>query len=260
MSSVFRVATHHRSIRKYKSDPIPEELMNRVLEAGLRSSTSGNMQTWSAIVTTDRSLRRELYALHREQDMILQAPCVITFCADFHRMRRWVRIRKAASSFDDLVGFLTAAFDAVIAAQSSALVAEESNLGVCYMGTTLWAMGSIADLLECPSHVVPVTSLVMGYPDEDPSLRHRLDLKNFIHAEKYRSPTDAEIIEMHKEKEITGWERIQGFPGVKEDLKRLGIQDLANYYTSEIKYSKKTFSEASMHIFETLKKRGFWEF
>jgi len=50
----------HRSIRKYKSDPIPDDILDRVLEAGSRASTTGNMQVYSMVVTKDEEIRKQL--------------------------------------------------------------------------------------------------------------------------------------------------------------------------------------------------------
>ncbi len=51
---------NHRSIRNYKSDPVPEPLLDEILRAGSRASTTGNMQVYSIVVTTDDSLREKL--------------------------------------------------------------------------------------------------------------------------------------------------------------------------------------------------------
>ncbi|MCB0020127.1 MAG: nitroreductase family protein, partial [Anaerolineales bacterium] len=79
--------TSHRSIRQFKDTPIPDELLNEMLYAGLRGSSSGNMQTWSVIVTRDPEMKEKLFVAHREQEMVRQAPVVLTFCADVFRMR-----------------------------------------------------------------------------------------------------------------------------------------------------------------------------
>ena len=89
---VIEQINQHRSIRKYKPDPIPEDLLQKILEAGIRASSSGNMQTYSIIVTGDKTRREQLHNAHFEQNMVLEAPLLLTFCADFHRMRQWLRI------------------------------------------------------------------------------------------------------------------------------------------------------------------------
>ena len=83
----------HRSIRNYLSKPIPEEVLQRVLEAGIRASNTGNMQLYSLIVTTSPDIRAELAPCHFNQPMVAQAPALITFCADIHRFSQWCRQR-----------------------------------------------------------------------------------------------------------------------------------------------------------------------
>ena len=71
--SVIETIHQHRSIRKYKPDPIPVELLDEILSAGIRASSSGNMQTYSIVVTQDRELREQLYKAHSDQEMVLLA-------------------------------------------------------------------------------------------------------------------------------------------------------------------------------------------
>ena len=110
---LFDVINNHRSIRTYKPDPVPDDLLTEVLGAGLRASSSGNMQTYSMIVTRDRALREQLYEPHMEQSMVLDAPVLLTFCADFRRMRHWLRLSDAPDNFDNFMSFMIAAIDAL---------------------------------------------------------------------------------------------------------------------------------------------------
>ena len=129
--SLFDVIHSRRSIRQYKPDPVSDELISEILEAGIHTSSSGNMQTYSIIVTRDRKLRETLYEPHMNQNMVLDAPVLLTFCADFHRMRRWTALNGAADSFDDFMGFMVASIDATLVSQTVALAAESRGLGIC---------------------------------------------------------------------------------------------------------------------------------
>ena len=80
---------NHKSIRNYKPDPIPDDVLNNILEAGSRASTTGNMQVYSIVVTKDLERRKELCSIHFNQKMVEQAPVVLTFCADFNRFNKW---------------------------------------------------------------------------------------------------------------------------------------------------------------------------
>jgi nitroreductase len=151
--SVSAVLRAHRSIRQYKSDPIGHELVSQVLDdAFAGSSSSGNLNSVSVILTKDEERKRRLFELHFEQPMVLQAPLVITFCTDWWRTREWLRHRNARDNFDNFIGYHVAVVDAVILAQSACLGFEAQGLGICYMGTTLHSMQPIAEFLELPAY------------------------------------------------------------------------------------------------------------
>lgn len=255
---MIKLAQNHRSIRSFTQQQIDDDLLQELLMAGLRSSSSGNMQTWSVIVTKDEANKRKLHELHSHQPMILEAPIVLTFCADVFRMREWIRVNDAKQSFDDLFGFLIGAVDAVIAAQTIALAAESAGLGICYMGTTLMSADRIIDALELPECVFPVTSLVVGYPAEDPELRDRLPLDLVVHQETYRRLSDKEIHQTHAEREEKAWARYTANEMLYARLNEAGITHITQYYTSDFKYSKTMFHEVSKMLIETLKAQGLW--
>ncbi len=69
----------HRSIREYEDKEVSQELLNKILDAGIRASSSGNMQTYSIIVTRDKELKNKLYSAHMEQSMVVDAPVLVHF-------------------------------------------------------------------------------------------------------------------------------------------------------------------------------------
>ena len=258
MSSISPTLQTHRSIRKYKPEPIDRALVEEVIgEAIAGSSSSGNLNSVSMVLSSVEERRKKLYQLHHEQEMILQAPLVITFCADWYRTREWLRLRGAKDNFNNMVGFLVAMDDAMILAQSVCLGFQARGLGICYMGTTLFNLRAIADFLELPETCLPATTIVVGYPDEDPPKRDRLPLSAWIHEETYRLPSEEEINQVYMEREVKGWERYMSYPGMRELAEEKGITTLAQFYTSEIKYDPDFFAEKSVEILELMKERGF---
>jgi nitroreductase len=246
----------HRSVRRYRPDPIPEDVMDRVLTAALRASSSGNMQTWSVVVTRDRALRERLLVPHMDQPMVLEAPALLTFCADFHRMRRWLALSDAEVHFDDPFSFMVAAIDATVAAQNAALAAEAEGLGICYLGSTLANCDQIGRILELPEHVVPVVGLVMGTPAEDPPLRDRLPLAALVHHETYRAPDDDAVREAYRDRERAGWERYMSIPELRERVEASGVANLAQLYT-EVKYTRADHARFSRQLLGYLRGQGF---
>ncbi len=246
----------HRSIRRYRPDPVPDDVLRRVLEAGVRASSSGNMQAYSIVVTRDRALRERLHAPHMNQDMVLEAPVLVTFCSDFHRMRRWLALSDAADGFDDVFAFLVGAIDAVLVSQNVALAAEAEGLGICYLGSTLANCHEIGRILELPPHVVPVAGLVMGTPAEDPPRRDRLPLDGLVHWETYRDPSDAEVRATYRERETAGWARYMANPELRARIEASGVRNLAQVY-SELKYTRADHAAFAANVVGYLRAQGF---
>ncbi len=255
-SPALETIVSHRSIRKYRPDPIPQETLDSILQAATRASTSGNMQTYSIIVTRDDARRKELYRLHMEQEMILEAPLLLTFVADWNRMNRWCRLRDAEPGYDNFLCFLVALADAFIAAENAALAAESLGLGICYMGTTLCAAAELCAFFDLPEGVFPATTLVMGVPAEEPELRARLPISHIVHDERYRGFDDKRIANCYHDRETEGWERYMASPELRKAIERSGVKNLAQVYTS-VKYVRENNQRFSKNLLALLKKQRF---
>ena len=254
--SVIQQILNHRSIRKYKPDPIPEELLQEILQAGIRTSSSGNMQTYSIIVTREQQLRERLLEPHMRQKMVVDAPVFLTFCADFNRMRRWLKLNQAADNFDNFFSFLIGAIDAILVSQTVALAAESRGLGLCYLGSTLANADAIGNILGVPKNVVPVTGFSLGYPDEQPDLRDRLPFSSIVHWETYKDYTDQEIQNIYEEREIKGWQRYMKSKWLREQVEEKGVENLAQLYT-EVKYTRTSHQEFSRKLLTYLENQEF---
>jgi nitroreductase len=255
--TVFDTIHRHRSIRKYKPDPVPDDLLTEILEAGIRASSSGNMQTYSIVITRDRALREQLYTPHMEQSMVLDAPILLTFCADFHRMQRWLRLSDAPDdSFNNFMGFMVAAIDAVLVSQNVALAAEARGLGICYMGSTFAHCDQIGRILCLPENVVPVVGYSLGYPDENPAPRDRLPLAGLVHYETYHDYGDDQIRDIYREREVKGWERYMNNPELRRRVEELGITNLAQVYTIA-KYTRESHERFSKTVLDYLEEQNF---
>ena len=247
---------HHRSIRRYRPDPIPDDLLTEVLDAGVRASSSGNMQTYSIIVTRDRALREQLYEPHMEQEMVLDAPALLTFCADFRRMRHWLRLSAAPDNFDNFMSFMIAAIDATLVSQNVALAAEARGLGLCYMGSTLAHCDQIGRILQLPPGVFPIVGYSLGWPDEDPAPRDRLPLSGLVHNETYHDYSDDDIRAIYHQRETRGWQRYMSYPELRLMIEASGVQNLAQVYTV-VKYTRESHEEFSATVLGYLREQGF---
>jgi nitroreductase len=245
---MLEVLMQHRTIRKYRDQDIPEELMNRILEAGCRASTTGNMQVYSIVVSRDPDMKKQLAGCHFNQPMVAQAPVVLTFCADFNRFNKWCRQSNADPGYDNFLSFFTAAIDALLVAQNVCIAAESEGLGICYLGTTTYLAGKIIDLLHLPKGVVPVTTVTIGWPDEQPGLVDRLPLEAIVHRETYQDYTMEAISRHYAAKEAMAEYR----KFVAENNK----ETLAQVFT-DVRYKKADNVLFSGMLLEVLKQQGF---
>lgn len=254
--SILQAIHQHRSIRKYTNENVSEEIVNEILEAGIRASSSGNMNTYSIIITRDKDLRQKLHKPHMYQDMVLDAPVLVTFCADFYRMRKWLKVSDAPDGFDNFMSFMVAAIDAVLVSQNVALAAEAKGLGICYLGSTLSNCDQIGRILDLPDSVVPVTGFSLGYPAEKPELRDRLPLDGLVHHETYEKYSDERISEIYKTREEYGWNRYMSIARLRKLVEENGAINLAQIY-SKVKYSRESHQEFSQTVLNYLEEQGF---
>lgn len=183
----------HASIRSYKPDPVPAELIEAIVAAGQRSSTSSNLQAYSVVVVMDVDRRKRLAELCGHQKYIVQAPVFLAWCADLSRLDRICQLRGYQQVTTFVESFLVAAVDASIAMQTATLAAESLGLGMCYIGAIRNHPQQVIELLQLPRLVFPVSGMTLGWPAVEPFIRPRLPLNAVLHWEAYglRGETEA---------------------------------------------------------------------
>jgi nitroreductase len=248
MNKISKTLLNRRTIRKYSSKPVNDQLLHSLLKKACRASTTGNMQVYSIIITRDLKKKKELSPYHFDQTMVTEAPVVLTFCADFNRFSKWCMERKADPGYDNFLSFFTAAIDALLAAQTFCIAAEAEGLGICYLGTTTYMADKIIEVLELPAGVVPVTTVTLGWPAEKPEQVDRLPLEALIHDEVYHDYTAEEINRYYSDKE----KRADSQQFVKENNK----ETLAQVFT-DVRYKKADNIYFSKVLLGAIEKQGF---
>ena len=237
-----------RTIRQYSEKEVSEELLNRLMTEAARTQTMGNLQLYSVVVTRSDEMKAKLAPAHFNQPMVTQAPVVLTVCADFHRTTRWCEERKAHPGYDNFLSFVNAAIDALLYTQTLCNLMDEEGLGYCYLGTTVYQPQQIIDILHLPRLVMPVATLTVGWPAEQPPLSDRLPLESFIHEDTYHDYMGADIDTYYYNKEH-----------LPENLNFVRINNketLAQIFT-DIRYTRKDNEAMSQGLLEALRHQGF---
>jgi hypothetical protein len=137
--------------------------------------------------------------------------------------------------------------DASLAAQNICVAAESEGLGFCYLGTVMYNTAAIAKELSLPKGVVPVITLAMGYPDQQPNLSERLPLDGIVHYEKYHEYSDDDINRVHRVREE--------FPFNQEMVRQNKTDNLAQIFT-KIRYPKKDNVAISKALLDFIDQAG----
>jgi len=237
-----------RTIRKYSDREVTDQLLNRLLDEAARTQTMGNLQLYSVVVTRSPEMKELLSPAHFNQPMVKEAPVVLTICADFNRTSQWARCRKAEPGYDNFLSYQNAAIDALLYTQTLCNLMDEEGLGYCYLGTTVYMPQLIIDVLKLPRLVMPVATLTVGWPAEQPGLSDRLPAESFVHQETYRDyvPETIDAYYHHKEE----------LPENRHFIEINHKETLAQVFT-DIRYTKKDNEAMSETLLDTLRHQGF---
>lgn len=187
-----------RSIRKFKSKPIPNSLIYKILDAARLAPSGCNVQPWYFIIIKEKDTKKKLKNMNIfNQNFIYSAPVLIICCGnpDEHRDdTKEIKYQiKEGTLPSDAIKKLPCLFkghevnrtirDVAIASSYLMLRAIELGLGTCYIAW--FNKQKLKDFLGIPKNHYVLT-ICVGYPDEKPSSRPRKNLKDIVFKEKYK--------------------------------------------------------------------------
>ena len=157
--TVMQAIEARRSIRHYSEQPVTDEELLAVLEAGRLAPSARNLQGWHFTAVRDASLRGALCTACNGQQMVAEAPAALVVWADGERMMG--------------CGQSAATIDCSIALSFMLLRATELGLGSCWLGA--FDQNAVKQLLGLPQEAVVVAVSPLGHPAETPAARPRKD-------------------------------------------------------------------------------------
>ena len=188
MLNVEEAIRKRRSIRKFKPDVVPDELVDKVLEAARLAPSGSNRQPWRFQVIREAALKERLYQdATFNQAHVAQAPVVIVCGAE---LLTYVKGHKLAppgadyfgadsEDWEELSRFVPDAREnTAIAVEHMMLMATALGLGSCWVQRIKY--GQVAKVLGWPRHLTVFALMLLGYSDEDPPLRPRMAREQMI--------------------------------------------------------------------------------
>jgi nitroreductase len=218
-----------RTVRRYSSREVEQDLLIKLLDEAAHAPNTGNMQLYSVIVTRSAEDKARLAPFHFNQPCATGCSVLLTFCIDINRFNLWCKANNADAAFDNVQMLTAAAIDTSLFAQQFNTLAEMNGLGCCYLGTTTYNASQIAEALNLPDGVVPLTTITVGYPEGDAPQSDRLQISAIVHEGAYHNYSEADIRAAYAEKEAQ--EESARF--IKENNK----ETLAQVY-AEVRYGR----------------------
>jgi nitroreductase len=196
-NAVLATLLSHRSVRAYRPDPVPAEVLRMAVAAAQSAPTSSNLQVWSVVAVQDAARKARLAELAGRQRHIEECPLFLVWLADLSRLRTLgAQRRRATDGLDYLESLLVGVVDAALAAQNAVVALESLGYGTVYIGGMRNKPEEVAETLGLPADVVAVFGLCVGRPDEDrpAAVKPRLPIEAVLHAERHGGPPSADLV------------------------------------------------------------------
>jgi FMN reductase [NAD(P)H] len=209
MNETIRLLQAHHSSRSYKADPIPEEILEAIIESAHRAPTSTNSQEVSLVVVRNAASRARIAEIAGGQPWIAKAPVFIAVVVDLYKTGLGVKKAGAEQVFQrSLEGLLAAVSDVGIAMATIMTAARASGLGVVPIGGIRRDPQAMIDLLGLPPNTFPVDGVVLGYVAEESPQKPRMSIESFRHDEKYHPEVLKPAIDAYDRTLQEYWQRI----------------------------------------------------
>ena len=184
-SETIRLLENRVSIRKYSDEPVPEAMIETVLQSAFRAPTSSNIQSYTVIVVRDPETLQKLSVVTGNQRHVADTPVFLAFCADMTRIDYALMKHQHTLNDNNMETGLVTSIDASLVGMSAYLTAESLGLRGLTIGAVRNNATATAEILDLPHRVYCVFGMCLGWPAEQPPQKPRMELGATIHYEKY---------------------------------------------------------------------------
>ena len=200
--SLYDLIMSRRSVRNFKKDKIPEDVIEKLLDAANNAPSGGNIQPISVILVEEEKNRNELAKIvGGRQPWVKNAPLSMIFCLDFYRVKKWASLMETHFKAQEALAHCLIGYaDLICSSQNVVLMAEDLGLGSVYIGTIQNNMDGARQFFKIPEHVLPLMVLCVGYPKSIPQNIPKLSRRVISHRERYHIPKDEDIKAAFEEK------------------------------------------------------------
>ena len=185
MNETVKKQLNHRTIREFKDERISEETFKTLMEVVRRTPTSNGMQSCSIIRVKDNDKKASIAEICN-QEYVKRTPELLIFIVD--QFRNMMIAKEKGGNIEnakDMDRFFQGFTDACLAAQNVVVAAESMGLGTVYFGSILNDPQKVIDIFDLPELTFPVIGLGVGYPNQEPQLKPRMDMSLRLFEDNY---------------------------------------------------------------------------
>ena len=174
-----------RSIRVYKDEPVPEDLIQVLIACAQSAPTKSNLQQYSILIVKEQSIRNELAPWCPRTKGLEDVPILLVFCADIRRNQSIAKFRQKRYANNNMDTFLNATVDASLSMGFFVAAAEAAGLGCAPLSSLRDNIHAVSDILNLPKGVFPDAGVMCGWPKVEGYVNQRLPQSVIVHYDRY---------------------------------------------------------------------------
>jgi len=198
-SSLLNLILDRTSVRDFdKGRKVQGRILKKVLLAGIRAPSAGNIQPRTLVVVNSEDVKERLYELCENQAFMKDAPVWIVVCVDLHRHLKAAKLTGVDYDYTGVLPYTFGVLDAALSLENMVIAAEASGLGSVIIGSVIEHPEKAKEILKLPEHCLAISILCVGYPKKKPERRGKWDYNVIVCEDHYRDIDARDVSEYWK--------------------------------------------------------------
>jgi len=236
-SSLLNLILDRTSVRDFdKGRKVQGRILKKVLLAGIRAPSAGNIQPRTLMVVNSEDVKERLYELCENQAFMKDAPVWIVVCVDLHRHLKAAKLTGVDYDYTGVLPYTFGVLDASLSLENMVIAAEALGLGSVIIGSVIEHPEKAKEILKLPEHCLALSILCVGYPKKKPERREKWDYNVVVCEDHYRDIDARDVSEY--------WKKF-----ISSDLKR-GGKEISGEDVEEISKERSYGKAYSSHYRE----------
>jgi len=244
------------SVRDFaKNKKVPQRVLEKILLAGIRAPSAGNIQPRTIMILKDESIKQKVYELCEDQAFMKDAPVWIVICVDIHRHLKAAKLTGVEYDFTGILPFTFGVLDAGLSLENMVIAAEAEGLGSVIVGSVIEHPEEMKQILRLPDHCLALSILCVGCPRKKPQIREKWGRDVIVCEDQYDDVSAKDVSEYWKAFMSADLER-GGKKLSDEEMERICRErnygkSYANHYTEQF------VRNTNKKLMEFLRQQGF---